>query len=141
MATFLPIPIKFNCGYARTAVRELTPKKTGKSGRKIDTNKRASDFKQLFCSFSLPEEIFLADHKGDSQFDRYCNSILDMFSKKWNPNIRADYEAFFSIDNWKRLPTNNKKEHSLSCNACSINQIRFQQAFPWKPIPAGNTHS
>ena len=56
-------------------------------------------------------------------------------SKKWNPNVRADYEALFSIDNWKRLPANDKKERSLSpCIACSINHIQLQEAFPGKPV-------
>ena len=99
VAMFIPIPLNFNCGYARTAIRELTPKRTGRIGRKIDTEKRLNDFKELFCDISLPDDIVRTDSKGNSQFDKYCTSILDMFSKKWNPNVQADYEALFSIDN------------------------------------------
>ena len=135
MATFTPTPLKFNCGYARTAIRELTPKKTGRLGRNIDTNKRSSDFKQLFADISLPEGIFQTDCKGNSKFNKHCNSIFDMFSKKWNPIVKAEYEATFSIDNWKRLPVNDKKEHSLSfCSACSTNHTQLQKAFPGKPV-------
>ena len=80
-------------------------------------------------------KIFQTDCKGNSKFNKHCNSIFDMFSKKWNPIVKAEYEATFSIDNWKRLPVNDKKEQSLSfCSACSTNHTQLQKAFPGKPV-------
>ena len=132
---FTPIALKVNCGYARTAIRELTPKKKGKYGRTVDKDKRTADFKGLFGHLSLQQEIFEKDSKGFSQFDYNCDAILDMFSKKWNPMVRTDYEAFFSTENWKHLSVNKKKEHTLShCTACSTNHMHLQEAFPGKPV-------
>ena len=134
LVMFTPIALKVNCGYARTAIRELTPKKKGKYGRTVDKDKRTADFKGLFGHLSLQEEMFEKDSKGLSQFDYSCDAILDMFSKKWNPMVRTDYEAFFSTENWKRLSVN-KKEHALShCTACSTNHMHLQEAFPGKPV-------
>ena len=132
---FTPIALKVNCGYARTAIRELTPKKKGKYGRTVDKDKQTADFKGLFGHLSLQQEIFEKDSKGFSQFDYNCDAILDMFSKKWNPMVRTDYEAFFSTENWKRLSVNKKKEHTLPhCTACSTNHVHLQETFPGKPV-------
>ena len=126
LVMFTPIALKVNCGYARTAIRELTPKK---KGRTVDKDKRTADFKGLF---GLPQDMFEKDSKGFSQFDYNCDN---MFSKKWNPMVRTDYEAFFSTENWRRLSDNKKKEHTLfHCTACSTNHMHLQEAFPGKPV-------
>ena len=133
-----PICLKVNCGFTRAAIRELTPKATdaGKTTRVIDNKKLASEFQVLFCGSGLDQSMFTATTaKEECRFDKYCHVILSFFSKKWNPNLRAEYEATFSIENWKKLTTTEKQKHTISnCIECSKEYPQLQQAFPAKPF-------
>lgn len=53
----------------------------------------------------------IPNYKGESLFDKHCDAIMTMFSKKWNPNqqTKAAYEAQFSVENWKSLPTEKRR--------------------------------
>ena len=127
---FTPIALKVNCAYARTVIRELTPKNKGKYGRTVD---KLLTLRGCLVPFSCNNKCLRKILKA-YQFDYNCDAILDMFSKKWNPMIRTDYEAFFSTENWKRLSVNRNK-HTLShCTACSTNHMYLQEAFPGKPV-------
>ncbi len=47
-----------NCGYARTAVRELTLKKKGKYARSVNVETRRSEFEK---HIALPDNLFVVD--------------------------------------------------------------------------------
>ena len=79
--------LKINCGFARTAMRELTPKRNGHI--LIDKQKRETEFQNLFgeCTGYVREASYFTDNgNNDSQFNRDCERILDFFRMKWNPN-------------------------------------------------------
>ena len=71
---------------------------------------------------------------GVCPFDRHCEAIIAMFSKRWNPSaqVKVNYEA---TQNWRALTSEKQQEHSLSnCVACSRNHLKLQQTFPGKPV-------
>ena len=107
-ANFTPIFLQINCGYARTAIRELTPK--CKHQVTPSTNEhRKSEFQKLFGSFSLPHNEMTENAKGLIPFDIHCDKVLTAFSKRWNPSqARLNYEKQFSIANWRALMKNNR---------------------------------
>ena len=86
-----------NCGYARTAIRELTPKKVGVHARQADNTKRASEFRLLFEEITFPANLFekYVKGSGETNFDNYCQGILNCFSKKWRGVTRVEYETHF----------------------------------------------
>ena len=58
MAFVKCVALRVNCGYARTAIRELIPR----GAKVINTTKRASEFRDVFqseasvhCHHSMPE--------------------------------------------------------------------------------------
>ena len=67
--------LEVNCGFARVAIRELTPKIHGY--QQIDTQKRALEFRELFkdCSNYGIEDSYFED-RNDSMFNRDCSRIL-----------------------------------------------------------------
>ena len=102
------ITLDFNCGYARTAVRELTPKRRWKSA--TYATERASKFKDLFGAhekYGIQQSYFEVSDNKPSQFNQDCEKILQIWSKRWNPSsTRQDYEDTFSIQKWKNYPWN-----------------------------------
>ena len=94
------ITLNFNCGYARVAVRELTPKGRWKNSTYYITE-RASKFRDLFGMnemYVIQPSYFEADDKKLSQFDQDCEKIMQIWSKWWNPDsTRQEYEATFAI--------------------------------------------
>ena len=127
---------KFNCGFARCAIRELTPK-----GRNSATDKprRMTEFHDLFkdCpNYGLSSTYFENTSKcRESTFDRHCETIIQSWRKKWHPpEKRSLYETTFSIENWKALPLDKKLKHTLSCcQECYNQQEDLQMCFPLKP--------
>ncbi len=132
-----PISLKINCGYARTAIRELTPcvQQKGRYARDCDKAKRSTEFRKLFSSFEFPPSLFESDGTRSSTFDNNCERILTIFQRRWNPTSkRSEYETRFSTTNWKALTLQAKQEHSLSnCVACSKELLDLQEAFPARP--------
>ena len=82
--------LDFNCGFARTAVRELT---LGKSLFGFnDTQGRQQKFAELFDipTYGIPEQYYESNGSKPSRFERHCNDINFYFNKKWkSPDIRA----------------------------------------------------
>ena len=126
--------LEINCGFARAAIRELTP-----TGGVVDTTKRAKEFRALFeatASYGLPSGFFDARKSNrPSIFDDRCGKMLTIFSKKWRPTeARPEYLATLSIQKWKVLSLGQKAKHTLSnCNACYQQFQSLQLAFPGKP--------
>ena len=124
-----------NCGYARTAIRELS---SSKRRQHVDKTQRAQQFTKTFDlpSFSLTEEMFTPHNNYLAQFDRHCEEILNCFSKKWHPaSKRLEYMDTFSISRWKELPDSDKRKHSVSCcRGCYDSHASLQNAFPGKPV-------
>lgn len=78
------VTLRVNCGYARTAIRELTPK----IATAINTEKRESEFRDLYqqCpGFGLTDSYFKNKNSGRSRFNRDCTALTEYFGKKWHP--------------------------------------------------------
>ena len=133
-----PIPVKINCGYARTAIRELTTASKASHRGVVHKGERSSQFQQLFNtpSYELPQTIF--DTRGHNwcTFDKNCEAICKMFSKKWHPiERRVEYTTTFCMHKWRDLKDDEKKKHTLSnCKACFLQHESLQKAFPGKPM-------
>ena len=128
--------LSFNCGFARTAVRELT---IGKSLFGFhDFQGRQEKFIELFDipSFKLPENYFERNGPKLSKFETHCNEINSYFNKKWkSPDFRTNYLTTFSIVKWTDLPTDKKETHTLAnCVSCYHSAREQQASFPQKPI-------
>ena len=128
------IPLKFNCGFARVAVRELIQSKH-------DTP--CDKFQKIFSmpTFKLPADYFHESKRKryKSRFCEYCNRILAGFSKRWcPPNSRVNYLVTFATTKWNKLPEAEKRQHTLSkCDACALLYRDAQEAFQLKPIHNG----
>ena len=63
-----PIALQINCGFARVAIKELTPS----NRRDLNACVRTKQFRELFCmsSYKIPGELFQLDNKGRQPFDR-----------------------------------------------------------------------
>ena len=130
------VALDINCGFARTAIRELTPRNRGP--KVIDKAKRVSEFKELFAScptYGLNESYFETDGQNSSLFDRDCEKITTYFSSKWHPReSRVEYEQTFSTTNWKALPQHKQKQHTLAnCKPCRDDHFMLQTKFPQGP--------
>lgn len=137
------ITVEVNCGFSRTAIRELTNRNKGCSNDS-DAQNRALEFQNLFkdCpKYFHNGSYFDSCGYNGSQFDRDCKSVLLHFHKKWHPKeSRLDYEKQFSIENWKALPTHKQKGHTMAkCEACRDEYYHYQQNYPqgphFNPVP------
>ena len=130
------ITLDFNCGYARVAVRELTPKGRWKSATYM--TERALKFRNLFGmndKYGVQPSYFEANDNQSSQFDHDCEKIVQIWSKRWNPSsTRQEYEATFAIQKWKDLSKEQKEQHTLQkCKACQKRHQELQLNFPMGP--------
>ena len=91
------VTLEVNCGFSRTAIRELTNRNKG-SRNDIDAQRRALEFRKLFkdCpNYCENGSYFDSCRYNASQFDRDCEKVLLHFHKKWHP--RLDYENNFQL--------------------------------------------
>ena len=137
------ITLSVNCGYARAAMRELTPKRKHR-GQVINKQQRQAQFQKLFQTnpnFGLPDNYFVSSATTECHFDRDCNKIIQIFACKWHPKeSREEYEKEFCTNNWKRLPEQEMKKHTLAnCKGCFQDnkclQMKFPQAPYFNPVP------
>ena len=125
--------LDFNCGFARCAIREYTPK----GSTLLDKSQRESNFRDLFrdCpNYGLASSYFaILNPKHGSLFDRHCEKIIAAWNKKWHPKeSRNEYERTFSTSKWKALPVEEKKLHTLACcKECQKHKLQLN--FPIKP--------
>ena len=135
---------KFNCGFARCAIHELTPK-----GRNSATDKprRMTEFHDLFkdCpNYGLSSTYFENTSKcRESTFDRHCETIIQSWRKKWHPpEKRSLYETTFSIENWKALYTFGQeiKAYPLLLPGMLQPTRRFTNVFPTKATLHGQAY-
>ena len=113
-----------HCGYARVAIRELTPAK----GSKLNERERAKQFCDLFSlsSFKTSTELF----NKTTRVDIHSTGNV---KNKWHPkDKRAEYTATFSIQNWKSLPKSQRAKHN--CEGCYHAYKDLQEHFPGKPV-------
>ena len=130
------ISVLCNCGYARVAVYELSGVKRGKSRSLVNRKERAEKFLKLFSSqTSIDKQDKFWDDSPSSKFNRQCDYVLEMFSKKWQPHsARAEYFQTFSISKWESLPILTKRCHTLSrCYECAKEHLTMQTSFPGVP--------
>ena len=110
------ITLEVNCGFSRTAIRQLTNRNEG-CRNDSDAQNRALEFQNLFkdCpKYFQNRSYFDSCGYNGSQFDRDCKSVLLHFHKKWHPKeTLLDYEKQFSIENWKALPMHKQKGHTM----------------------------
>ena len=130
---------EYNCGFARSAIRELTSKV-----RNIATDKqqRMTAFQDLFkdcANYAIPLSYFDESFNRGSIFNRHCDKIIEGWNKKWHPpETRLQYESTFSMANWKALPAQEQQKHTLACcqECCNEHQV-LQLSFPLKPCYLG----
>ena len=132
--SLIPISLQINCGYARVAIRELTP--TNKS--ELNLSLRATKLRELFSisSYEMPELLFQPDDRQRVPFDRKCGPLLEFMKKKWHPSTkRVEYLSTFSVVKWKSLSGTQKQVHALAnCVACYRSHQHLQESFPRKPV-------
>ena len=76
MANPIPISLKINCGYACTAIRELTTASKAKHRGVVHKANRASDFRELFDrpTYGLPANLFVTHQTKQALFDKNCDA-------------------------------------------------------------------
>ena len=125
---------KFNCGFARVAVRELTPA----SVKERDYTKRKQEFERLFNgqTYNLPQAFFKKRKCRESLFDDWSAKIISAFSKRWeSQDLRKEYMTTLSIATWKAMTPEEREEHTLSeCKQCYTLYPHLQLTFPLKPV-------
>lgn len=106
MASIGPIrhvSLTVNCGFARVAIRELTPcsRKCLKLDDRTSKLQYTKDTNFLSLMITLSANV---EKKHQSQFNRDCEKILKGFATKWHlHNARKEYEQHFSISKWNAL--------------------------------------
>ena len=127
-----PLALKINCGYFRTAIRELIPKQKGIYGRSFNEQTLIVELGKLFSVPGYGFEGLQSCYK----FGMKCNEVLNAFTKKWHPkSARTEYESEFATCKWKALPDEVKNQHTLSnCSACYHKYESLQTAFPMRPV-------
>ena len=120
--------IRFNCGFARGAVREL-------STQNVNREERKNKFQELFPHYGVSSSYFESSNGRLSNFDKHCKSILEAWRKRWHPtSSRTDYETTLCTSKWEALSQLEKEKHTLAgCNECSTNFQDLQRKFPLKP--------
>ena len=145
----IPVLLKFNCGFARCAVKEITAElaagKTGHVARVVDKKLRAEKFQKLFNlpSFGVPSGFYeTTTKKKEPLFEARCKVILDAFSANWNSKCKQqEYKMAFTQAKWRKLPVVEKARHSLQkCMACAIQHAALQEAFPGQTFKPGLTN-
>ena len=134
-AAQLPISLHFNCGFCRVAIKELSNE--CKYRKNIDIKGREEKFREQFQSaLNLEESLFEKPHKHISLFNRRCDQVLNVFTKRWNPaSSRSNYLTLFSVSTWKKLSQQEKNKHSLSeCERYRQKYFELQCSFPSKPL-------
>ena len=133
--------LQINCGYARTAIRELSALKRGSSRQQIDKSKRSQELQELFAipTFTSTVDLFSSSSNPllPTRFEKQCDTTLTYLKKnKWHPSsLRLEYVDTFSVLKWKDLSATAKESHSLSCcNACYNSHPSLQKAYPGKPV-------
>ena len=129
--------LHIDCGFARTAIRELSfPADSKLKKRQIDLDTRKVKFQDLFSTqakYSIEPSYF--DKKPGhalSKFDKHCKPVLDSFARKWHPSTaQAEHLTTFYIANWEALPKSAKSKHCLTdCRECTKQFLSLQQSFP-----------
>ncbi len=138
-SAMMPIPLLFNCGYARVAVYEISAVKKGKSRISINRKVRAEKFQNLFSehvsAFVRPEEYW--KELQSSKFNQHCDFTLDCICRRrWSfLTAKQQYLEFFSIDKWKAVSGDKKRRHTLSqCFYCANMNFELQKHFPGLPV-------
>ncbi len=117
------IVLQINCGFARTAIFNLSLVQRGKRRSTLDRKKRLDEFQRLFSgndSFSNRNHAYW-NHPFHTRtlFDRHFDFILDCFSKMWKNDTRNEYIETFSDENWNNLSLI-KRECNISCLAAQL---------------------
>ncbi len=124
--------IKFNCGFARCAIRELTV------AQSLNMEQRKEKLLELFSAcpdYGLKNQKFQSNKGRPSLFDRNCQKIIEAWRTKWNTvSSKTAYEAAFSVDTWSAMSPSDQQRHTLaSCYECCTKFPELQQNFPLKP--------
>lgn len=134
--------LQFNCGFARVAVFKLTRQHTvkfksiNKHGSRAELSRKFQSLYDSCPKFGLCEDYFSETSKHPSRFNKACDRVTSAFHKKWYPyEKRQEYINTFSISQWEKLSSAQKRTHTLrSCDACYNEFKLLQQIFPEKPV-------
>ena len=125
-----------NCGFARTAVYELSHISAGTKRYVIDKTSRYQQFLKLFKHCCIPV-LFgsMRPWKDGTYFDLCCDRcVLDVVGMgKWKD--KEKYLETFATSKWERMSIAERKKHTVSkCVACYVNYSEFQLSYPLKPV-------
>ena len=127
------------CGYAKVAalhVDKTSWQKVSKGPRGGDVlhksrvkSQQYSDFNEIFSDRQLDFSIDF------QQFAKRLPSIKELFAR-WKGRDyknKVEYLDTFSVENWKKLSSTKKNEHTLQdCKACFDNHTKLCPTFPTK---------
>lgn len=127
------------CGFAKVAALELSRKtagsmrkEPGEGSSKFQARVKQEVFKEYNIVFSECREQFSLDFL---KFHKKLPGLKEVFTK-WNfrkANEKSQYLEVFSTENWKKLSSPRKNEHSLAnCKACKVRYASTQAYFPVK---------
>ena len=118
------MPLIFNCGFSRVAVKESFHK-PGTTTKEADPVQRWRHYRETFGESA--QSTFAVDK---STYMKKARIIYHSF-RKMNSRSRTEYFKYFSLANWNGLPDSQKSEHIMShCHACQVPHFAFQSLFP-----------
>ena len=134
----LPIALQINCGFCRVSIKELSNNSKFKRTN-IDIEARERKFREQFlyqlAGESVADMFTTSSSDRTSLFNRHCNVIVNMFSKKWKTTAsRLQYLSTFSKSAWEKLSQLEKKHTISNCQQCHQKHLEIQKTFPGKPI-------
>ena len=122
-------PLEINCGFARTAIRELTPTKR----INLDKPSHSLQFKQLFDgtpNYEIPDNYFNLRASNLSKFDERCEKgSCSIFTEMEAHRISFRVHVHFLH---KQLDDASKAKHTIS--DCDEYYNTHQAALPVKPM-------
>ena len=88
--------IQINCGYARTAIRELIMSSKTKHHGVIHRHEFEREFFKLFDkpTYKIPFGRRDTHDKRWSKFDKQSDGIYKHFNRKWHPVYRRDWNMY-----------------------------------------------
>ena len=115
------MPLIFNCGFSRVAVKESFHK-PGTTTKEADPVQRWRHYRETFGESA--QSTFAVDK---STYMKKARIIYHSF-RKMNSRSRTEYFKYFSLANWNGLPDSQKSEHTMShCHACQVLRLPLSE--------------
>lgn len=116
------MPLIFNCGFSRFAVKESFHK-PGTTTKEADPVQRWRHYRETLSESA--QSTFAVDK---STYMKKARIIYHSF-RKMNSRSRTEYFKYFSLANWNGLPDSQKSEHIIR-TVMPAKYFAFQSLFP-----------